>query len=36
MKYQGGLKFSSDDITSAVDNIFDQWDASTATPMGEV
>ena len=30
------LKSSYDDVISAVDEFFDQWDPSTATPMKEV
>ena len=36
MKYDGGLKSTYDDVISAVDNYFDQWDPSTATPIVEV
>ena len=32
---QGELKSLYDDIISAVDDFFDQWDLSTATPMKE-
>ena len=34
--YKGGLKISYGDIISNVDEVFDQWDPSSATPMEEV
>ena len=34
--YKGGLKSSCDDVISAVDDFFDQWDPSTAMRMEEV
>ena len=34
--YKSGPKSLYDDVTSAVDNIFDQWVASITTPMEEV
>ena len=34
--FEGGLKSSYNDIRSAVDDIFDHWDPSTATLMEKV
>ena len=34
--YESGLKSSFDDIISAVDDFFDQWDPSTVTLMEEI
>ena len=34
--YEGGMKSSYDDVISAVDDCYDQWDPSTVTPTEEV
>ena len=34
--YEGGLQSSYDDVISAADYFFDQWNASTAMPVEEV
>ena len=35
-EYEARLKSSYDDIISAIDDFFDQWDQSTATPIEKV
>ena len=36
LTYKGGLKSSYDEVISAVDDFFDQWDPRTMTPIEEV